>query len=96
MSEETVHGYLVKYALSSGIEECTAEVGNFGYVYIRGNYGSTQAKLGTTFFTGRDEAEAAARKMALRKIASMEKQIIKLRKLAEQPKWKAPAKDGDK
>lgn len=84
-----VHGFLVKYALTEGIMERTADTGNSGYVYIPGRFGSTQAKLGKTFFTDREEAEAAARKMALRKIASLERQIPKLRSLVETPKWEA-------
>ena len=87
MSEQKIHGYLTKYALTAGIRECTAGPGTGGYVYIKERYGSTQAKLGVSFFASRDAAEAAARKMALRKIVSLEKQITKLHVLAGTPKW---------
>lgn len=43
--------------------------------------------LALTLFWSKAEAEAKAREMAKKRVASLEKQIIKMRKLAEKPKF---------
>ena len=91
-------GYMTKYALTQGIVE--VETGHYGeelprdngvtYRYTKapgvGN-GTIQLVDGRDFFADRDAAEADARRRARRKVASLEKSLAKMRRLAESPKW---------
>ncbi len=82
-------GYVIKYALSVGIYAVYDVEASGEYVYckIPGALFRLQAKEGHDFFRKPEDAEAAAKKMALRKIKSLENQITRLRVLAEKSKW---------
>lgn len=72
--------YVTKYALTGGIEKRDdLREGDDGYVH--GKPGFEVFKLGRDCFRSRDEAVAAAEKVRLKKIASLEKQIAKLRNM---------------
>ena len=80
-------GFMIKYALSSGIKAVRVQKGsNSEFVYTTGRY-PIQLRVGRTFFEDREEAIAAAKKMAAKKVVSLEKQLKKMRKLSENPKW---------
>lgn len=82
---KTIEGYCTKYALTTGVEKVKALVGSSGeYVYE----GRRQMKIGADFFVSKEDAEAAAMRMAERKIASLKKQLDKMRALSACPMWK--------
>jgi hypothetical protein len=92
--------YMVKYALSGGIECVIVDDRgrSGGYTYVVERNGAKIAypfliKINGNLFTTREAAEDAARNLAVRKIASLEKQLDKMRKLAKTPKW-AKGSDG--
>lgn len=89
MTDKKIDGFLVKYALSMGIQPVKgAELSGDGYVSGPiGAHSRFFVKDGKNFVRTREEAEKVAREMAVRKIKSLEKQIAKLRVLAETPKW---------
>lgn len=86
---EVFTGYCVKYALTSGIFEAEFRTSSSGapYAYRVGDGLYSSMRIGRDVFTSRGEAEAAARAMAERKLKSLEKQRVKLEKLAREPKW---------
>ncbi len=87
---QMVKGFCTKYALSRGVVACTAEVPEHGgnYVYARSSgLGATQMRVNKTFFTGKEEAEAAARQMAKNKLKSLALEKAKLEVLAITPKY---------
>ena len=79
--------YVTKYALTKGIFIHQAHLGTAGdgwvegaYVYTSGHW-ALQCRLGHDAFLTEDEALAAAEKMRARKLASLAKQISKIRDL---------------
>jgi len=88
--DERIHGYVVKYALTQGIIECGGRLAGEGrYVSVdRGSGYSMFLRRGREFFERREDAEAAARALANRRIASLRKSIVQMEKLAEHPKWR--------
>ncbi|GIK74551.1 MAG: hypothetical protein BroJett021_35390 [Chloroflexota bacterium] len=75
--------YLVKYALTAGIEQVVAAENQneeSGYIYLKGR-SFYSFLLGRDVFTDLPSAIAAAETMREKKIKSIEKQIAKLRKL---------------
>lgn len=90
MDRKPVRGFLTKYALTNGILEIDhAELlgPDDKYVSYESNGMHDLAQYGREFFATREEAEEEAKAMARRRISGLEKQIAKLRKLAETPKW---------
>jgi hypothetical protein len=89
MPEDTVlRGFVTKYALTTGIIECDARrSGDSPFVVVSIRHATAVMKLGSDFFESRDEAVAKAQEMARRKIESLQKQIAKLQKLAENPRF---------
>lgn len=73
--------WVSKYALSDGISErdVVGGVTEAGYVYLKGLW--LGFKLGRDAHASITEAQAAAEKMRLKKIASLEMQIKKLQAL---------------
>jgi len=81
--------YITKYALTSGIVEEEAEVPENPDQYAAGRIfvHHRALTLGHSAFASREEAEAMARRMAVKKIASLTKQLFRLDALAKTPKW---------
>jgi len=76
--------WIVKYALSSKEIirlDLEASNGDGPYVYDRRPGRWAQYKIGSDCFESRDDAFAAAEAMRKRRIASLEKQIAKLRQV---------------
>lgn len=84
-----IEGYCVKYALSQGIFKVQVRVSapsDGPYVYTHEKY-SRQLKVGKDFFEKKEDAEAAAKLMAKKKVESLKKSLIKMQTLAREPKW---------
>lgn len=82
-------GYLVKYALTTGItavdvEDCSHDS---RYVVDVSPWVGYLYRIGKDWVETKKEAEELAKQMARKKIASLKRQIAKLEQLAEQPKW---------
>jgi hypothetical protein len=73
-------GFSTKYALSNGIQEVEVELVPSGEYVDNADGYLTYLVLGKTFFEHQNDAEHNARQQATKKIASLEKQITKLRK----------------
>ncbi len=78
--------WIVKYALSSGAIACRnlepGRTDSDGYAYDRSRWGGPILfRIGHDCFESRDDAFAAAEAMRKRRIASLEKQIAKLRQM---------------
>ena len=72
--------FITKYALTKGIQERDdLKVKDDGFAYGKPGYESF--KVGRECFHTREEAAAAAEALRLKRIASLESQIDKLRKL---------------
>ena len=85
---DTISGYMTKYALTQGIVKVNVRPSEGGYQYTVGEPGyPVQLKEGTNFFRRKEDAEKAAKDMAKKKIASLQKSLAKLKKLAKEPKW---------
>jgi hypothetical protein len=83
-------GYMTKYALTDGIREVEVRPprdDNGKYVYTTDTQWPTQLRVGKDFFPDRDSAEARAKQMARQKIASLERQIKRLKPLTRNVKW---------
>lgn len=89
-----ISGYMTKYALSDGIRRVRCRLPRAGrnrggvLASLTGG-GLLWLKVGVDFFTDSVDAEDAARAMAVKRIASLKKQIAKLEKLAVTPKWRS-------
>lgn len=71
--------WISKYALTGGIKECVADVGEDGKVFPGAPFASfTYFIVGKDAHLSRDEAVQAARAMAMKKATSLKKQITKL------------------
>lgn len=80
-------GYLVKYALTTGITTADVEdASNPKYVVDVCPWAGCYTR-GKEWVETKEEAEELAKQMARRKIASLKKQLAKLEQLTEQPKW---------
>ena len=82
-------GYMTKYALTQGIVEVEVDKprnDEARYVYTKTTY-RIQLIVGKDFFESKVDAEAMAKNMAERKVASLEKSLAKMKKLADTPKW---------
>lgn len=82
MTSEITHVYVTKYATTAGIYrgEVDRKYSDGEFVYIKGqNWGSY--KLGRDAFLTIEEARAGAEASRQKKIASLEKQLAKLRAL---------------
>lgn len=88
MGDKVIRGFLIKYALSEGIEERDGLIYEGKFIHAADHGREFWACLGTEFVLTREEGEIAARAMAKKKIASLRKQIAKLEVLAVTPKWK--------
>lgn len=76
--------YCTKYALSGGIERMrVTSTYKDDYVTCENKF----LRRNRDVFATKAEAEADAKKRALRKITSVKKQLTKLEQLAVQPKW---------
>lgn len=85
MTARTFDAYLIKYALGSGKitkTQVRQRDPDDPFVSIADNTFYTSYHLGRDAFENLDEAVAAAGKLREKKIASLEKQIAKLRKMA--------------
>lgn len=88
-----IKGYLTKYALTGGIEEISGEIDG-KYINYRQEGGPSYgflAVVGKEFFADRDLALADVKKRAKAKIASLQKQIDKMKKLVAEPKFRGKA-----
>lgn len=75
MKEELLTAYVTKYALTKGIIKTRGTVSESGYFY----YGRWYWVRKDHWFTDENAARAKAEKMRKAKLASLEKQISKLR-----------------
>jgi hypothetical protein len=81
---ETVHAWVTKYALSTGIFEIDGEVNHkisSSMLSWRAEDGWSMSAHGANWHRTREEAIAHAEKMRSKKIASLKKQIAKLERL---------------
>lgn len=81
--------WVTKYALTKGIYRQEMEDPGHALEDQECVYASGQGQgfcYGSECFLDRDEAREMARSMARKKIASLEKQIVKLRELEREPK----------
>jgi len=84
----TVNGWCTRYALAQGIYPVQARLikdGRWACVMVGG---WQSLRVGTEFCADRTEAEEAARKMAERKLAWLQKQAAKMKTLTKTPKWR--------
>jgi hypothetical protein len=90
--------FVTKYALTLGIYEAgpgtdiPVRMSN-GYIYA-GHHPIVQGRLGIDCFETREEAERAARQMALKKIDSLKRTLSKLVGLSAEPKWRKEKASG--
>jgi len=88
--EKTEKGYSTKYALTQGVQAVTVTINDDPlrqkYVYVKGNNLHVQLIRGLTFFNELPEALANARKQAAKRVGSLERQLVEMRKLAKEPR----------
>jgi hypothetical protein len=85
-----MNGYVLKYALTSGIRLARVRRSSSSdpnFVVEDKRFPDGIWRIGKEWVPTREEAEMVAKEMAKRKIASLERQLVKLRQLAENPKW---------
>lgn len=85
-----IRGYFVKFALTLGIQHVEAEESSKDlYVRIQGNNGMRfVARVGQEFFYDKAAAEAKARDMAKRKVATLQVQLKRMKELSETAQYK--------
>lgn len=98
-TKKTEKGYSTKYALTMGIHEVTLDSEfsndrNYVYTKASGMVLRQQLQRGKTYFTDLEEAKENARKQAVRKVASLEKQLSEMKKLAKAPQLAFTPKEG--
>jgi hypothetical protein len=76
MREETY--YVTKYWMTSGINKVQGHINEHGYLVIPGHYNWFRVE---EYFETREAAESHVQKLIDKKIASLEKQIEKLKKM---------------
>ena len=85
--EEQITAFVTKYALSSGIQKLRGVLSEDAKYFVMRDRYTTLYRWGTDAHTSREAAEAHARETARKKVESLKKQLAKVEKLAEQPKW---------
>jgi len=85
---EKISGYMVKYALTTGIVVVhDAELVEGGRYVRAGAPYPHFLRFGKGFVLTREEAERVARQLATRRIVSLKKELKRLENLEQMPKW---------
>ncbi len=87
MSKKKRIGYYTNWWLSDGILKLSFEQRAGGWVSVGGCYRWLCANVGVNLFWTRPEAEARVKELAKKKLASLEKQRLKVTRLLDCPKW---------